>query len=148
MRIQSAHESQTGMPASGQRRRVGAWILLAWVAFWPIVAAQPHCSSLVSTGGSGEPMSVANAADPMMQRAGSPSLPLNSYTDCPELAAVRTVPTNAATAATERPEILMAAPYAPLPLTLHDARTVLTSNVPYPPSPGAPLYLRTQRFRI
>jgi hypothetical protein len=84
----------------------------------------------------------------MSQRAGSMSLPLNSDTNCPELAAFRTVPSNAAATTTARPEILATAQYVLPSLKLHDTRTVLASNVLHPPSPGAPLYLRTQRFRI
>ena len=145
----STHANQTSMLAIGRRRRFGAWLLLGWVAFWLTTVLQPCCSRFAAESGSNEPTSVANAADPMTRNAESPSPPSYPDTDCPDLSAVGPGISTASATVTDSLDFLMTAPSVPLLLKPYDdARAFLTSNVPHPPQPSTPLYLRTQRFRI
>jgi hypothetical protein len=137
------------MLATGQRRRLGAWLLLGWAAFWLTAVIQPCCSRFAATSGSDKPSSLVHATDPVAHHAESSSLPSRPDNDCPDLSAIGPGMPNAATTVTDRLDFLMMAPSVPLLLKPYDdARAFLTSNVPHPPPSGAPLYLRTQRFRI
>jgi len=149
MSNRSTHANQSSMLAAGRRWHFGAWLLAGWVAFWLTAVLQPCCSSFAAKSGSDEPTSVASAADPMTRHAESPSPPSYPDTDCPDLSAVGPGMPNASAMVTDRLDFLMTAPSVPFLLKPYDdARAILASNFPHPPSSGAPLYLRTQRIRI
>ncbi len=149
MTDRSAHANQTGMLTTGQRRRLGAWLLLGWATFWLMAVIEPCCRSFAVTNGSDKPTPLLHAAGPVAHHVESPSLPSRSDTDCPDLSAAGPGIPNAVTAVTDRPDFPVTAPSVPLLFKPYgDARALLTSNVPHPPLSGAPLYLRTQRFRI
>jgi hypothetical protein len=146
--LHGVHGAQTSVPASG-RRRLGAWLLLGWAAFWLMTVVEPGCSRFAAVTGTDQPMSVIRDANPATLLAESPPLSSHSDTDCPDLGAVCPGASNAVAKVTGRVDFLMTAPAVPIPLKPYDdAHAFLTSSVAHPPPPGAPLYLSTQRFRI
>jgi hypothetical protein len=137
------------MLATGRRRRLGAWLLAGWVAFWLTTVLQPCCSSFAAESGRDSPTPIAHADDSAVHLVELLPYPELPDTECQDLTSTGPGVTNAVVMVTDRPDFLMTAQSVPLLFKPYDdARALLTSNIPHPPPSGAPLYLRTQRFRI
>ena len=147
MRNQSTHANQISMLATGRRRRLGAWLLAGWVAFWLTTVLQPCCSSFAAKSGSDAPTSVAHAAGPMTHLAEPLLFPEHPDTDCPDLSAVGPGAPNAMTGATGL-NLLTAAPALGNLALRGGAGAFLASYFPHSTQPSTLLYLRTQRIRI
>jgi hypothetical protein len=147
MRILGAAEMGTGLLVTGRRRRMGAWLLVGWLAFWLTTAVQP-CelvpaaeqnppAAALSTSGSSHPPASEHTHDPAP-----------AGTHCPDVSAVDVVTTTAITLqddnlATPHPApgfgVSIAPRNGPSRDVVHGA-----SSLP----PPIPLYLRNQRFLI
>ena len=149
MKERRTRANQTSMLATGQRRRLGAWLLLGWAAFWLTAVVQPFCSSFAAIGGPDEPTPLVHAAELITNHAELPSRPSHPDTDCADLSVVGPGIPNAATAAFDRVDLPMTAPLATEQIAIDNhARPVLASGSLHPPSSGVPLYLRNQRLLI
>ncbi len=149
MRDRSPHASKASLPATGRQRRLGAWLLVGWAAFWLTATAQLCCFSFSAKNESSALAPIAHAAIPIAHQAGAPLPHSHPDTDCPDLGVAGPVMPGAVTAATDRLDFPAPPPSTPLLLEPYDgARTHLASNVLHPSPSDAPLYLRTQRIRI
>lgn len=145
----STHANQTSMLATGRHRHLGAWLLAGWVAFWLTTVLQPCCSSFAAESGRDSPTPIAHADDSavhLVELFPHPELP---DAECQDLPVAGPGVINAVAMVADRLDFVVTAPSVPLLFKSYDdARALLTSNDPHPPPSGAPLYLRTQRFRI
>ena len=136
------------MLITGRRRRLGAWLLVGWIAYWFTTVAQACCIGFPSPGSVGRAPSfqAGELAVHFSEALTLPSLPDNN---CDALSGIGPGAPNAATGTVERLDLPTVAPLASQqpPIDNH-ARPVRASHSLHPPSSGVPQYLRNQRLLI
>jgi hypothetical protein len=147
--MQTANEKETSMLVTGRRRRLGAWLLVGWLAYWFTTVAQACCISFAADPGSVGRTPAFHAGELANDSSGSPMLPSLPDLDCDALSAIGPGATNAPTAAIDRIDMPTASPLSSERVRTDDLdRSVLAPDLLHPPAFGVPLYLRNQRFLI
>jgi hypothetical protein len=149
MLIQTASEKGTGLLVKGRRRRLGAWLLVGWLAYLFTTVAQACCISFSANPGSVGRTPAIHAGEMATHSSGSPMLPSLPDSDCDALSAIGPGAPNAATGTVERLDLPTVAPLASEQLAVYvHAGAFPASNSLRPPTSGVPRYLRNQRLLI
>lgn len=139
--------STTSGVTTQRRRRLAAWLLLGWATFWLATVIQPCCSNLAGPQANAEQrIAVPMGSDAMWNANWDCGVPLGEGS-CESVSVATISPSDTATGPTraDLPFGVTLAAAAPLP---RHASTTIAYAPTDSPSPGAPLYLRYQRFLI
>ena len=148
-RVVADNESKTshGM-TSRRRRRLAAWLLVAWAMFWLVSVIQLCCQTMPAPrDDAGQWAAIQISAD--VTETGNPcgGAPQDGGV-CQSVSVAQIGPFDTASAATYRAALSFdTAPAAIAPAPRH-AGAVIAYIPSAPPLPGAPPYLRHQRLLI
>ena len=132
-----------------KRRRLGAWLLVGWLAYWFTTVAQACCVGLAADPGSVGRTPAFHASEAAIDASGSPTLPALPDLDCDALSAI-----GPGAAATATPTLGHLDPWTMPSLasqrfaTDDHIRFLPASDPSHPPASGVPLFLRNKRFLI
>jgi hypothetical protein len=137
----------TSLLVTGRRRRMGAWLLVGWLAFWLTAVVQP-CELVLAAEQNPLGAVLSTSGSSHQPASEHPREPAPAGSHCPDVSAVDVV---APTAITLQDDNLAAPHPAPgfgasIAPRNGPSRDVVYGASPLPPP--IPLYLRNQRFLI
>ena len=147
-RVVADNENKTsGGMTSRRRRRLAAWLLVAWAMFWLVPMIQPCCQNLAVQGENASHKVAAQiSSDAPKIGILDSTLPHDGF--CQGLSAAEIIPLGTANAVTYRADFSFDTAPAAIVLAPRLAGVVIAYTPPAPPLSGAPLYLRHQRLLI